>query len=181
MGSRPKTKENRRIPSFFLSMLLAVAMVSCKEPVPTHQLCAIAPEGITATDSLHFVAPMPDAGVSYRIGFTARTEQRLPVPFWDLEVVATSPSGKIYREQVRLPVERRRIEAYLAQCRQEGLPEEITLITTHAGNDLTWNYREGIRPDETGEWQLTLRFLSQEPITGLHCFGLTCIPEDHEQ
>ena len=178
MGNLLRTKRNKRIGILCLGVLLAA--LSCKQPLPTHQLQVLPDHCLKTTDTLYFSAPLLEESARYRIALTARTDHRLEDPFWSLRIRATAPSGQSYEETIELPLDANTIDAYQHQCLKNRQEPAITVITTRSGNDLTWLYRTGIQPIETGLWEIAIYCNTQEPISGLHCLGLICTAEQNE-
>lgn len=167
--------------ALLVTLLLACGLHACQEPIPTHQLQALPEHRLCATDTLFFIAPLSDSTQTYQISFTARTDRSLPASLWSLEITAEAPSGPSYREVIQLPCDVDRVTDYLSQCRENNEAPTLRLESGPAGNDWTWQYRRNIQPNENGTWKIALRLLEPTPLEGIHCFGIICTPENHEQ
>jgi hypothetical protein len=81
-----------------------------------------------------------DSLASYSLGIYARIVGREQIENINIpiEVIITSPSGKVYTDVINLPLNK-------SKNRQVG-----------RWMDIMWNYREGVRFPENGEWQFSI-------------------------
>ncbi|MBQ6087862.1 MAG: hypothetical protein IJK96_07405 [Bacteroidales bacterium] len=128
-----------------LTVILAAA--ACSRPVSVEKF--IKASDCPVPDRYDFVLDMADTLVSYDITFYTRLSRGdgsllLSIP---LTVSATSPSGKLYSEDVWADV---------------SSPESVG----HFDRDFIIPYRSEVRPAEAGEWKLSVTVPS-----GMDCLG----------
>lgn len=142
----PKTSFGMSYPAYVVLALVLGILTGCREPMSMERF--VAGEGPYA-----FFVPMTDSAATYDFDFYTRVDAprdslagRAALP---LTVTWTSPTLHVFQEDVYLPLEGR---------------------STYFSREIRAPYRAGIRPDEYGQWVLSVRV--SDPPEGLRGMGL---------
>ena len=146
MRPRVATGWGKSHPSYALVSLLCLLLVGCREPMSVERF--VGGEG-----PYTFFVEMGDSTASYDFDFYTRVDAPLDslvrMGALPLTVTWTSPSFHVFREDVYMPMEGR---------------------TSYFSREVMVPYRAGVRPEEWGQWTLTVRPV--DPPEGLRGMGL---------
>ena len=129
-----------------IGLLLCILLTGCREPMSVERF-------VKGEGPYTFFVDMGDSTASYDFDLYTRVDAPVDtlrkMAALPLQVIWTSPSFHVFREEVYLPMDGK-MSLFSKQVRAP--------------------YRAGVRPDEWGQWQIVVRV--QDPPEGLCGIGL---------
>ena len=130
----------------FLCFLTLFLLAGCREPMSVERF-------VKGEGPFTFFVDMSDSTAAYDFDFYTRVDAPADSlrnhPFLPLAVTWTSPSFHVFREDVFMPLEGE---------------------STFFSRQIRAPYRSGVRPQEWGQWTVTVRV--SDPPSGLRGMGL---------
>ena len=120
-------------------------------------------------DQVSFDIDMSDTTRVYAISLVSRFKKDAECRNVTFTVSLTSPSGQSGSERVTLPSDYRTVKDYIKNNPEDG---RIQAASAPGYYDITWLYRSNIRPQEYGEWTMTV---SAVPEAGAGIIGIGII------
>lgn len=120
-------------------------------------------------DQVSFDIDLSDTTRVYAISLVSRFKKDAECRNVTFTVSLTSPSGQSGSERVTLPSDYRTVKDYIKNSPEDG---RIQAASAPGYYDISWLYRSNIRPQEYGEWTMTV---SAVPEAGAGIIGIGVI------
>ena len=117
-------------------------------------------------DQVSFDIDLSDTTRVYAISLVSRFKKDAECRNVTFTVSLTSPSGQSGSERVTLPSDYRTVKDYIKNSPEDG---RIQAASAPGYYDISWLYRSNIRPQEYGEWTMTV---SAVPEAGAGIIGI---------